>query len=181
MSALSDNDLMQQVKSGDLRKLGILFERYSKTLFGFFYRLTEHVQTSEDLVQNVFFRIMKYREGFRNEGKFSTWMFHIAHNVTADYFRKNKRLEYSLDTYDVETHEDECENDCAIKDEQLGLLRQAIQELDPEARELLLLSRFKEFKYNELSGILKCSDGAVKVRMYRAIKELREIYLRLES
>ena len=172
---------MQQVKSGDLRKLGILFERYSKILFGFFHRLTGHAETSEDLVQNVFFRILKYREKFRNEGKFSTWMFHIAHNVTSDYFRKKKRLEYPLESYREEGCENQGEDEGISRNEQLILLSKALQKLAPEARELLLLGRFKELKYKEIAGILKCTEGAVKVRMHRAIKELREIYARLEG
>ena len=181
LNVIPDNDLMQQIKSGDFHKLGILYERYSKILFGYFYRLTGHSETSEDLVQNVFFRILKYREKFRNEGKFSTWMFHIAHNVISDCFRKNKRLEYSYQIFKEEASEQQEEDDGIVRNEQLHLLRKAFHELDSESRELLLLSRFKELKYKEIATILNCTEGAVKVRIYRAIKELREIYIRLES
>src|SRR6188768_891338 len=81
---------MLKVKDGDLDRLGLLFERYKKPLFGFFYGMNKDAELSEDLVQNVFFRILKYRYLFRGEGDFRTWMFHIARNVSHDHYRKNK-------------------------------------------------------------------------------------------
>jgi len=90
LNALDDNMLMLKVKEGDLDKLGLLFERYKKPLFGFFYGMTRDSELSEDLIQNVFFRILKYRYLFRGEGDFKTWMFHIARNVSHDHFKKNR-------------------------------------------------------------------------------------------
>ena len=179
LDSISDNAIMDQVKSGDLPRLGILYERYNRILFGYFYRLTCHAETSEDLVQNVFFRILKYRATFRNEGKFSTWMFHIAHNTTSDYFRKNKKSEYYVDPSELETHNIYDEEDL-IKKERLRLLEKALHRLDHDMRELLILSRFKELKYREIAEILNCTEGAVKVRIYRAIRELRKIYSEME-
>ena len=96
MNSLSDNVLMVKVQEGDLDKLGLLYQRYKKILFGYFYRQTCLAAISEDLVQNVFFRILKYRKQFRNEGKFTSWMYSIAHNVFIDHVRKQKGIEYSL-------------------------------------------------------------------------------------
>src|SRR6476659_1613057 len=81
---------MLKVKEGDLDRLSLLFERYKRPLYGFFYGLNRNAELSEDLVQNVFYRILKYRYLFRGEGDFKTWMFHIARNVNHDHFRKNK-------------------------------------------------------------------------------------------
>jgi DNA-directed RNA polymerase specialized sigma24 family protein len=99
LETLSDNALMQKVKEGDIDRLGLLFERYKKPLFGFFYGLNKDAGLSEDLVQNVFFRILKYRYLFRGEpagrpggGDFKTWMFHIARNVKNDHYRKENKL-----------------------------------------------------------------------------------------
>ncbi len=81
---------MIKVRDGDLDRLGLLFERYKRPLYGFFYGLNKNSELSEDLVQNTFFRIMKYRHLFRGEGDFRTWMFHIARNVSHDHYRKDK-------------------------------------------------------------------------------------------
>ncbi len=83
------------VKSGEIDRLGLLFERYKKPLFGYFYRTFHDKETSEDLVQNVFIRILKYRSKFTGYGKFSSWMYRIAHNVSVDYYRKNKNHQQS--------------------------------------------------------------------------------------
>ncbi|HEY5824071.1 MAG TPA: sigma factor, partial [Cyclobacteriaceae bacterium] len=64
LETLADNSLMIKVRDGDLDKLGLLFERYKKPLYGFFYGMNKSQELSQDLVQNTFFRIMKYRHLF---------------------------------------------------------------------------------------------------------------------
>ena len=81
---------MFQVKDGDLARLGILFERHHKILYNFFLRLTGNREASEDLLQEVFLRMLKYRNTYKGSSEFTTWMFQIARNSRADYFRKKK-------------------------------------------------------------------------------------------
>ena len=90
LEALSDNYLMAKVRDGDPEKLGLLYERYKRPLLGFFTGMVRDRELSEDLLQNTFVRILKYRHLFRGDGDFRTWMFHIARNVKNDHFRKNK-------------------------------------------------------------------------------------------
>ena len=102
MEALSDNALMVKVRDGDIGKLGLLFERYKKSLYGFFYGMNRDSDLSEDLVQNVFYRILKYKHVFRGDGDFKVWMFHIARNVNHDHFRKDKiKNKESVDSWQV--------------------------------------------------------------------------------
>ena len=82
---------MLKVKDGDIDKMGLLYERYNRQLFSFIFNMTRHKETSEDMVQNVFFRMLKYRKGFTGYGEFKTWMYHVARNTLHDHFRKNKR------------------------------------------------------------------------------------------
>ena len=89
VDAASDHELMIAVRAGEVRRLGELFERYHKPLYGFFVRLTNQPSASEDLVQIVFYRILKYRHTYRDEGKFSAWIYHLARKVAADHFRKH--------------------------------------------------------------------------------------------
>src|SRR5882757_3418662 len=89
VDADSDHELMLAVRAGEIRRLGDLFERYHKPLYGFFVRLTNQPSASEDLVQIVFYRILKYRHTYRDEGKFSAWIYHLARKVSADHFRKS--------------------------------------------------------------------------------------------
>src|ERR1019366_3123549 len=89
-STLSDEALMLAVRNGDVGKLGQLFERYHGTLFDFFCRMLNNRTAADDLVQDVFFRILKYRKTYRDDSHFRTWMFHIARNARFDYFKKHR-------------------------------------------------------------------------------------------
>ena len=169
---------MMDVQGDNFDKLAILFERHKKNLFGFFYKITYDRDLSEDMIQDVFIRILRYRGSFRGYGKFSTWMYSIAHNISIDHFRKQKNLKEdpevlnSVESYDYQHN--------IIKNEELDILNRAMLKLVPEKREILILSKINGMKYKELGGILNCSETAVKVRIFRALKELRDIYSKME-
>jgi RNA polymerase sigma factor (sigma-70 family) len=182
LNSLEDNALMIKVKDGDLQKLGLLFERYKKPLFGFFYGLNKNGALSEDLVQNVFLRILKYRYLFRGEGDFKTWMFHIARNVNHDHFRKQKwRGTEDLDHWQEQLTNHENRQTEFQQDEELELLSVALDQLSEEKREVILLSKYHEKKYREIGAILGCSEGAVKVKVFRAMQDLKALYRKLEK
>src|SRR6516162_739888 len=83
----SDETLMLAVKNGDTEMFSVLFQRHHPRLFAFFYRMTADASSSEDLAQDVFVRILKYRSGFDEHNNFRAWMYQIARNVRADHFR----------------------------------------------------------------------------------------------
>ena len=180
---------MLKVKSGDLDKLGLLFERYNRRLFGYFYRLTRRRELSEDLVQGVFERILKYRYTYENSGAFSTWIFQIARNLHMDHLRK----QYNGHTQDDEVNLDAMHDDTypvhmKLTDEgdsrkaaKIDLLKCALDRLDPKKKEPLILSRYEGFTYKEIASITDCSVSAVKVRVFRAMNELREIIHEMQN
>ncbi len=183
MQSLTDNALMLKVKSGDLDKLGLLYERHKKRLFGFFYNMNSNASVSEDLVQNVFVRMLKYKHTFTGDGTFTAWMFKTARNVNYDHYRKNKvafhqkevsEMEYKLqDSTDTEKG--------IIAKDKLSMLQQAMEYLAPEKREILVLSKLKEMKFSEIAEVLGCSEGNAKVKAHRALKDLRTVFLQLEK
>ncbi len=137
---------------------------------------------SEDLVQNVFFRILKYRYLFRGDGDFRTWMFHIARNVNHDNFRKNKiQKKDSLEHWQDRLEGGDNRITEIQKDEELQLLSMAMDRLPEDKREILLLSKYQEKKYKEIGDIIGCSEGAVKVKVFRALQELKAVYKQLEK
>src|ERR1700743_2918329 len=75
---------MLQVKAGDLERMSLLFERHHRALFGFLFTLTQRREASQDMVQTVFYRMLKYRKSFNEGSNFSGWMYHIARNVLKD-------------------------------------------------------------------------------------------------
>lgn len=174
MDSTSDNALMLKVKEGDLDKLGLLFERYNRRLYHFFYRMTRRRDVSEDLVQGVFERILKYRHSYTNDGSFATWIFQIARNLQIDHYRSNQNKEELDDLVDwdkMEGESFESEKEQQEKEE-LEHLQQALNQLDDIKKQTLVLSRFEGFKYKEIAEIMNCSESAVKVRIFRALNEL---------
>lgn len=173
---------MQKVKFGDVEKMAVLYERYKKPLFAYFFRIIEDREQSEDLVQTVFYRMLKYRKQYRGEGKFTTWMFGIAHNLIADTFRKKRNILISDEK--LEAKHSETQNDVNFsieKSEQIQVLRLSLRKLDFEKRESLILSRFHGLKYREIAEILNINENSVKQRVFRAIEELRQIYFELAN
>lgn len=174
---------MLQVKAGNLDKMGLLFERYHRPLFGFLFHMTGQTDASEDMVQTVFYRMLKYRHTFTGEGEFRTWMYHLARNVLADQAKQNKRSMHHADVAELA----ERIGGGMLADEQLHkrqdmeLLQKAIARLNPDHREVLILSRFQELKYEEIARILNTTEGAIKVRVHRALNELKTIYLTIET
>jgi len=183
ISVTSDNALMFQVKAGDIDKMAILFDRYHKVLFGYFFKITHDADTSNDLVQNVYFRMIKYRTQFKGTGEFSTWMFTIAHRVFVDSIRKNKKVDYSddLSRMSDKIHEEQNEFDTQEIADNIRLLELALQRLDDRHREVLILSKYRQLKYNEIGTILNCTENNVKIRVFRALNELKKIYKEIEN
>lgn len=171
---------MTRVRRGDLDQLAVLYERYHRVLFGFFFKTTLDAQASEDLVHTVFFKILKYREKYRpDEGPFAAWMFRIAHNANIDYFRSREpcRDESPVEAANVPGGDDPDED--LLRNERARRVRAALAGLSDAQREVLILSRYQGLKYEEIAGILNCRVGTVKARVFRAVEALRRGYRRL--
>lgn len=183
MQALTDNALMLKVRSGDLDKLGLLYERHKKRLFGFFYNMNANASLSEDLVQNVFVRMLKYRHTFTGEGPFRAWMFRTARNVNHDHFRKNKNelKQTAIDEKKYRLRDTDDLNETMDQEDDLAQLRRAMQKLTHEKREILVLSKQKEIRFKEIGEILGCTESTAKVRAHRALKDLRAIFLQMQE
>ena len=176
-NTLPDEELMFHVRNGTGEMLGVLFSRYHSPLFNFYCKLTGDRSLSEDLVQDVFYRILKYRQTYKPGTSFKTWMYQIARNARLDNFRKQRpqvELEESMAPVVVPT-------DNVQQSQETALLHRALMQLPEEKREVLVLSRFQELKYEEIAVLLGCQPNAVKVKVFRALKDLREIYQQLEA
>ena len=181
LEARSDHALMLAVRDGELDALGELFERHQGPLFGFLLKLTGNRPAAEDIAQTVFQRMLKYRHTYRDDGSFTAWMYHLARRCSADHFRKTNAAPHAIDPADLQQHVDDAPHAAhyATARDDHALLHTALARLHRDDREVLLLSRFQELSFAEISGILECSVGAAKVRAHRALRELRDIYFQL--
>ena len=177
----SDNSVMLRVRDGHLQELGVLYERHHVRLLNFFMKMTGDRAISEDLVQESFIRILRYRESFRGEeGEFVMWMYRLARSIGIDHFRRSgQRRTTELD--ETMAGDDPSPHDLVETDQSARLLRRSMQELSPEKREVLVLHRYHFKTFTEIAEILDCTVSTAKTRAHRAMKDLRKIYLRLQK
>lgn len=125
---------------------------------------------SEDLTQEVFYKIMKYRTTYA-KSRFVAWMFTIARNSLKTHYRGNKVLYDSLDEKNEKLLNTKVEEPADYSH-----LQRALDKLEAPDRELLILNRLHEIKYNELAEIMNSTPGAVKTKVCRALQKLKTIY-----
>ena len=179
MNAPADEAVMLEVKDGNISRLSLLFERHHRALYNFFFRLTSSTAASEDLVQEVFLRLLKYRHTYNPTTSFTAWMYQVARNAHIDTLRSAKPetqwREEMPEPVSAETAQDE-----RIRQvQEHELVRRAMERLSPDKREVLVLSRYQNLRYDEIGQILGCEVGAVKTRVFRAVRALGQAFAEL--
>ena len=176
----SDNALMSAVAAGTVSKLAILFERHHRALYRYFISMTRDPQISEDLAQDVFFRILRYRATYDPRHSFTAWMYQIAKNANVDRIRQKRGEVIEIDELTMGNREPASSSPdpeaSAVRAQDVKRVRQSPGSAAPEKREILVFCRFQGMKYEEIAEVLGCGVGTVKVRVYRAMRALAEIY-----
>jgi len=170
---------MRAAQAGELDALGALFSRHHRRVHALCYRLTGDAAAAEDLTQESFLRIIRYRESFGGRAKFTTWLYRVVRNRCVDYHAANKR---EIERRDIMAHDPTVQKTATDSgNERHEMLRGALDRLPAPMREVLVLSRYQGLKYREIAELCEESVGAVKVRAHRAMRELRRIVLELEQ
>lgn len=174
---------MAEVSGGAVAKLAVLFERHHRPLFRYFITMTRNSEIAEDLVQDVFVRILRYRSTYDPKQSFSAWMYQIARNANLDRVQKGRGEVIGIDEF-LERGQEPVSpaagpEESVSQGQNLVLLKRALEQLPEDKRELLVLSRYQGMKYDEIAEVLGCEVGAVKVRVYRAMRALEQIYFAL--
>jgi RNA polymerase sigma-70 factor (ECF subfamily) len=185
--ARTDVQLMLDVKAGDEQSFALLLHRYRTPLVNFLYRMVRNREQAEDLAQEVFIRVYRARADYVPSAKFTTWLFRIATNLALNSVRdtRHQRMELSLDApVKVDSEEgDERALDVAeknpnieehlVQEAQRDMIRHAIDKLPEKQRAAVLLHKYQDLDYGEISKILSCSESALKSLLFRAYETLR--------
>ena len=174
----TDQDLMLAVRAGDTAALHGLFVRHHRRLYGFLARMTGDHAAAEDLVQEVFLRLLHHRQRYEGTGEFTSWLFRIARNLAHDHHRARRAM---VPIEEAEQLRDGIEGpELALEfEEDRAALEAAIASLPLQHREVLLLRGVEGLSNTEIAAVLGCSDGAVRVRIHRATTALRSVIGRL--
>ena len=188
----TDEQLMQEVGEGALQQLNTLFRRYHPILNAFFIHMGSDAQTAQDLTQETFLRILRFRCTFKAGLAFKPWMFRIAKNVRHDHMRKLTRSPQPAapqpihESYANALEDLQCDpappaNELQQQKEDISQLNRALQLLEPQHREILFLARYEQLNYNQIAQSLGCSANNVKIRVYRALEKLKKSYHQLSE
>lgn len=175
---------MERYRSGDAAAFRTLLDRYGDPLFGFIYRHVGNRAQAEDIVQDVFLRVVKHAERWERRSKFSTWIYTIARNACVDAARRKvHRRHPSLDqprggederTLGETIAGDEIGGDRRAMDSQFtSSLEAALASLPEEQREVFVLRQFQQVPFQEIAKITETPVNTVKSRMRYALESLR--------
>jgi len=179
---LTDEKLVQLALDGDEEAFGLLVRRYQRRLTAFLSQLVGDLELARELSQEAFVRAWSALARFDPKYRFSTWLFRIAHNLGIDQLRRRRLKTVSLYRTDAEGAEVEVVVPDTEKDPLGHLenhvlaseLRQVIDELRPEYRELVLLRHFAGLSYQEIADFKEMPLGTVKNKLFRAHSVLRK-------
>ena len=180
MKEQTDEMLMTYVSQDRLQALSVLFDRYQVLLYNFFYYQNNNSALSEDLVQTVFERVLKYRKSYRSQMAFKSWIYRMARNVRNDHYQKNRYYSDFIQPEDIGLTEGSTEQQIEHK-EALAQLKRAMSHLNEDQRAVLVMSKFQKVPYKEIAIIMQCSESAAKVKAHRALKALRNIFFKMEK
>jgi RNA polymerase sigma-70 factor (ECF subfamily) len=165
-----------QAKAGEPEAWDILFRRYQLPLYVYVFELVHDEQTSLDLVQETFIAAVRHIGGLRDDDKFGSWLFGIAHQKCIQRWRKQSREEILLDVIPESAEELEGgPDDLLIRREQEAEFMQLLNQLPLPQRSVLLLHFVEDFSLEEIAGITDTQLGTVKSRLHYAKKSLRKL------
>lgn len=177
MENISDEITMQNVKDGNIAEMSVLFERYHLKLYNFFIKMGLQKDASQDMTQNLFYRMIKYRHSYKSGNPVKSWIYQIARNLHADYCKQHKKTEDLIMSSELVPNNVITDTD-NYPEEDYEKLDRAFSALSDAQREIIVLSRYQGLKYEEISTITNQSVPAIKVAMHRAIQQLRCIYMK---
>jgi RNA polymerase sigma-70 factor (ECF subfamily) len=176
---LTDEELVAEVLVNK-DKFRDLVERYQHKLMRYIFRIGG-AEAGEDLLQEVFINAYQNLSGFDRSLSFSAWIYRITHNLVISHYRKQKIRPEGNAHYDSENilakayADDDVVTQTEIKLD-ADRLHLALDKLKPIYRDVLVLRYFEQFEYKEISDVLRVPMGSVAVYLYRAKKQLKDLY-----
>jgi len=167
---------IQDAQQGRSDALSWLVREYSPRLYGYFFRVCGSGSDAEDLVQELFVRVVKNIKGYRHENKFEHWLFRIAANLARDRARNLVRrgTVVSLEGEEQVLDRQKNPHERLDVDEQCTSLQQALKKLPELDREIIMLRHYSQMSFKEIAEQFKLPIGTVLAKVHRGLKRLRK-------
>ncbi|WP_420552794.1 RNA polymerase sigma factor [Tenacibaculum aiptasiae] len=179
---VSDSVLVKNYINGKELAIELLIKRHQQRLYSFIYSKIQDRDTTEDIFQDTFIKVIRTlkRGSYNEEGKFLPWVMRIAHNLIIDYFRKSNRMPTfnNTDDFDIFSVLSDgalnAENQI-IKEQILSDVKDLVEELPEEQKEVLKMRIYNDMSFNEISENTGVSINTALGRMRYALINLRKI------
>jgi RNA polymerase sigma-70 factor (ECF subfamily) len=170
---LEDKDIIARCQIGKLEDFALLYDKYAKKIYSFIYFKTQHKETAEDLVTQVFIKALENINKFEiSKGTFQAWIYKIARNKVIDHYRTAKHDTDIEDIWDLEDDSD-VQRDIDTK-QKLIKVDEYLKKLKSDQREIISMRVWQEMSYQEIAAALGKSEASCKMAFSRAINKLRE-------
>jgi RNA polymerase sigma-70 factor (ECF subfamily) len=179
---IDDATLVNDYIAGNEAALATLIKRHQSKIFGFIYSKVGDRDLANDIFQDTFIKVIRTLKSnaYNEEGKFLPWVMRIAHNLIVDHFRRNKKMPlyreteefsiFSIMTDDALTIENKLISDQVAKD-----LRQLVEELPTDQKEVLMMRLYQDMSFKEISEATGVSINTALGRMRYALLNLRKV------
>ena len=174
MTEATDKNLLKSIQSGHIVHVGILYERYKRILWTYFYNNTKSTFQSEEMVQITFEKVLKYHQSYKGIGTVKSWIFSIARNVQSEQWNKRKEVSALESIEESEVDDNPLADSLIVKNQRKDLINRAMHQLEPDQRELLSMIKLQEMSYKEVAKLYDVNVGTLKVRLFRIITQLKE-------
>jgi RNA polymerase sigma-70 factor, ECF subfamily len=181
----TDAEVMLRVKAGDQSAFDYLVQKYRRPLVGFMYRMARNTAVAEDLAQEVFLRVYRSRQTYEASAKFTTWLYRIATNLAVNHARDTRHerpeVTISLDEPDEETGTTPdladgtiTAEEALVRRERMLAIRAKVEALPERQKMAVVMHKYQQMDYKQISEVLKLSESATKSLLFRAYETLRE-------
>ena len=182
VTLLNDQQLIDSYLQGEERAFEELLKRHQQKIYTSIYLFVKEQSLAEDIFQEVFIKIIDtLRKGkYNHEGKFLQWAMRIAYNMCVDYFRRNKRRPQvspteTFDIFDVLQSYDDNAEQSIIRSQTHEKVRQLVDMLPPEQREVVILRHYADMSFKEIAKLTRVSINTALGRMRYALINIRKM------
>lgn len=171
MDKEKEQELIDLCRGGNTEAFGLLYDAYVREMYLFIYYKTNHRETAEDLVSQVFVKAWSGLSGYRGDG-FRAWLYSISRNLVIDHYRRTRFTDDVADYWDLPSPSDQAGDlDQKIDQERI---RAVLSVLTAEERDILIMRFWNDMEFREIAKVLGKSEGAVKMKTYRTLSSLRD-------
>ena len=160
-------------RKGDAECFSEVVDKYASRLYGYFYRLTGNRDVSDDLLSELFVKLVEKISSFK-DGSFESWLFRIASNIFHDFLRAKQRRQRLLNVQKQHL-KTETQEPMMSEDDKVDMLQRQLANLDEDTKELIMLRFYSQLSFKEIAVIRAEPIGTTLSKLHRGVKRLREL------